>query len=54
MKDWLRRHPEVAGALCAAIVASLVADMFAIGVRLGEVRALQGEADRIVSESLGG
>lgn len=54
MREWLRRHPEVAGALCGAIVASVVADMFAVGVRLGEIRAMQGEADRIASESLGG
>lgn len=54
MRDWLRRNPDFVGVLVGALVASIVTDAFAYAVQLGEARALAGEADRLVSEALGG
>lgn len=54
MREWILRHPELAGAVLAALAASAFLDMFRAGVALGEARALNGELDRLASEALGG
>lgn len=54
MREWMIRHPDLVAGLCAALVASVVADVFGIGQEIGAARAMRGEADRIASEAMGG
>ena len=54
MREWIIRHPDLFGALLAALVASAALDLFRSGVAVGAARALDADLDRLASEALGG
>lgn len=54
MRDFIRRYPELVGAVVAMVVGSAVYDLYRLGLHVGGIRAavaLQAEA---ANEALGG
>lgn len=54
MRKWMIQHPDLTGALLAALVAGIVVDVWQVGIMVGAEHGVRAEAARAASEAMGG